>query len=145
MPNTKTLENQDLDYKIRLEVNANTQQVFFALTEGIGSWWGKVSDSKFKTGGQFTITFDNGYWWTFKIMEYEPNQELVWKCINGEPDFNKEWIGHVLHWQLEERNEQTTLNFHQIGLTPELHCYDVCSSTWNMFLVEKLKTILSYI
>lgn len=135
-------QDQVMNYKNQLEVNASSKQMFLSLNEGLHSWWGKISNSEFKAGGQFTIQFENNYWWTFKIIEYTPNHELIWKCIDGEPDFNKEWIGHVLHWQLEETNGKTTINFQQIGLTPKLPCYDVCSSTWNMFLSERLKNYI---
>ncbi len=135
----KTLEN----YSTKISVNASAVTVFNALNEGMNSWWGSISNSKFGANGQFTITFNNGYWWTFKIIEFTPNNELIWKCIDGEPEFNKEWIGHVLHWQIAQDGDQTIIDFHQVGLTPELKCYDVCSSTWDMFITEKLKGYLN--
>lgn len=131
------------NYSHQIEFTTSPKQVFHSLNEGIHNWWGKTSNSHFKIGGQFTISFENGYWWTFKILEYTPNKELVWKCIDGEPDFNKEWIGHVLHWQIEKKETKTILNFNHIGLTPELHCFEVCSSTWDMFISQKLKTFLT--
>lgn len=127
-----------IDYALFIEINSTSENVFKALTEGMNIWWGRISNSHFAQDGQFTITFENGYWWTFKIMEYQPNKELIWKCIDGEPEFNKEWIGHVLHWSIKEMGTKTLLNFQQTGLTPDLHCYEVCSSTWDMFLKKKL-------
>ena len=131
------------NYSHQIEFTSSPKQIFHALNDGINYWWGKTSNSLFETGGQFTITFENGYWWTFKILEYSPNKELVWKCIDGEPEFNKEWVGHVLHWQIEEKESNTVLNFNQIGLTPQLHCFDACSSTWDMFITQKLKSFLT--
>ena len=126
------------NYSKSLEVNSSSQQVFKALTEDLHLWWGNISDSNFKEGGHFTILFDNGYWWTFKIMEFTPNKELIWKCIDGEPEFNKEWIGHVLHWNITKSESKTTIKLIQIGLTPEIECYNVCSTTWDMFIGERL-------
>ncbi|WP_406682646.1 hypothetical protein N1F78_08060 [Seonamhaeicola sp. MEBiC1930] len=131
------------DYSIKIIVNTSSQSVFNALNEGMNSWWGEISNANFNQDGQFTITFENGYWWTFKIIEYSPNSELIWKCIDGEPEFNKEWIGHVLHWKIFEQDTKTIIDFQQIGLTPKLECYDICSSTWNMFLTEKLRENLN--
>ncbi|WP_296380651.1 hypothetical protein [Winogradskyella sp.] len=139
MPN-KTQNLSNSDYKKQIVVQSNSKKIFKALTEDIHLWWSKTSQSTQKTNGQFTIHFKNGYWWTFKILEFTPNTELVWKCIDGEPDFNKEWIGHVLHWEiLEEKPGITIINFHQVGLTPQIECYDICSTTWDMFITEKLK------
>ncbi|GAA3596220.1 SRPBCC domain-containing protein [Flavivirga amylovorans] len=140
--NPNLMEDLDMNYKNKLEVNTSSEQAFLALNQGLHSWWGKISNSEFKAGGQFTIQFENEYWWTFKIIEYTPNLELVWKCIDGEPDFNKEWIGHVLHWEIEEQNGKCVINFHQVGLTPNIDCYDVCSNTWDRFITNGLKNFL---
>lgn len=137
---TKTLGS---DYQKQIRVPSNSKQVFKALTENIHLWWSKTSESSQKAGGQFTIHFENGYWWTFKIIEFTPNSKLIWECINGEPEFNREWIGHTLHWQITKDGSQTTIDFHQIGLTPKIDCYDICSKTWDMFIAEKLKLHLS--
>ncbi len=130
------------NYKNTLTTNASKETIFKALNENIDSWWGKTSNSSFQTGGHFTITFDNGYWWTFRILEHHPNDELIWKCIDGEPEFNKEWIGHVLHWKIEIENDKAILRFQQVGLNPDLECYEVCSTTWDRYLIEDLKTFL---
>ena len=139
------MNRRGTDYTKKLQVSASAEQVFSALTYGLNDWWGKISKSLFKAGGQFTIQFENGYWWTFKIIEFSPNNELIWKCIDGEPDFNKEWIGHVLHWQIEKKHSKTILRFHQAGLTPDIDCYEVCSSTWNMFIANRLKNYIETI
>ena len=60
------------DYAIKVEVISNETKVFKALNEGLSTWWGAISNGEFKLNGQFTITFENGYWWTFKIMVYQP-------------------------------------------------------------------------
>ncbi|GAA3634345.1 SRPBCC family protein [Flavivirga jejuensis] len=141
--NTKEVDKQDIiNYRKQLEVNVNAKEVFSALNENLHLWWSKTSNTEFKAGGQFTIHFENNYWWTFKIVEYTPNKELVWKCIGGEPDFNKEWIGHVLHWKIEEQNGKTLINFHQVGLTPNINCYEICSTTWDHYITNSLKGFL---
>ncbi|WP_282136391.1 hypothetical protein [Seonamhaeicola maritimus] len=132
-----------MNYSKEIEVHPNANEVFKALNRGLDSWWGQISNSNFGADGTFTITFNNDYWWTFKILLYKPNTELIWKCIAGEPNFNKEWIGHTLHWEIEEKHSKTIIKFLQKGLTPKLHCYDICSSTWDMFLTQKLKDYLS--
>ncbi|GGD21652.1 SRPBCC family protein [Hyunsoonleella pacifica] len=135
--------NKNSNYSQEIKINTSPKTVFEALNEGMDIWWGAISNSNFKSNGKFTITFENGYWWAFKITEFIPYQKLTWKCIDGEPEFNKEWIGHELHWDIKEVNQKTILNFHQIGLTPQLHCYEVCSTTWDMFITQKLKSYIN--
>nr|WP_321232394.1 SRPBCC domain-containing protein [uncultured Psychroserpens sp.] len=142
MLNHKPINHPDTNYQKQIEVSATTKEIFKALTEDIHLWWSNTSQSKQKMGGQFTVHFENEYWWTFKILEFRPNHEIVWKCIDGEPDFNKEWIGHILHWEIIEDVSTSKINFHQAGLTPEIMCYDICSTTWDMFITERLKTHL---
>lgn len=133
------MNGQNTNYTKTISFIANAEKVFNALTKDLHLWWGKTSNVDLKTEGQFTIEFENGYWWSFKITEYIPNKKLIWKCIDGEPDFNKEWIGHILHWVIKKKYSKTTVSFQQTGLTPKLHCYEVCSSTWDMFIGERLK------
>ncbi len=128
---------KNTDYQKSIPLNTSAKNIFSALTENLHMWWGHISNAKFQDNGAFTVQFENGYWWTFKILEYVTDKELVWRCIDGEPEFNKEWIGHILHWQIEEKAEGTALHFHQTGLNPDLECFDVCSSTWDrLFSVD---------
>ena len=131
------------DYTISISLETSKQELFSALNENLGKWWGTISNSNFRESGCFTVTFENGYWWTFQILEFTPNEELIWKCVDGEPDFNKEWIGHILHWKISENEDTTTLDFHQTGLTQNLECYDTCSSTWNRFITKELVDYLN--
>lgn len=138
------MHDTKLNYTKQIEVSANAQRVFSALTDKLHLWWGKVKDANFEANGYFTIQFENGYWWTFKIVAFLPNKKIIWKCVEGEPEFNKEWIGHILHWEVEEiDNTKTIINFRQIGLTPDINCYETCSNTWDKFLVEDLKSFLN--
>ena len=90
------------NYEKTIETSANAKQVFTALTNDLCLWWGETKNSKFELDGKFTIEFKNGYWWTFEVSKYIYEEELVWECIDGEPLFNKEWIGHTLHWRIEK-------------------------------------------
>lgn len=129
----------DLNYTKTIEVEAKPNDIFIALTEKLHLWWGNTSNVNFSSGGKFTVTFENGYWWTFKIIEYIPNFKLTWECIAGEPEFNKEWIGNTLYWLIDELDTTTKIKFLHVGLTPNVECYDVCTSTWDRFIVENLK------
>ncbi len=132
----------NMNYNTQIVVKVDAKKAFIALTKNIHKWWSSTSKSDQKKGGQFTIQFDNGYWWTFNILEFTPYKKIVWECIDGEPDFNKEWIGHILQWELIKKDTELEINFHQIGLTPKVNCYEVCSKTWDMFITEKLRNHL---
>lgn len=139
MLNNNPVTYPNTNYHKQIEVSSTAKTVFNALTDDINLWWSNTNNSVQKEGGHFTIHFENGYWWTFKILELTPNHDIVWKCIDGEPDFNKEWIGHILHWEIIEDKSKTIIKFHQVGLSPKIECYEVCSRTWDMFITDRLK------
>lgn len=132
-----------LNYSQEINVSSNAKQTFYALTEYLHLWWGKTSHSSFKKDGQFTITFENGYWWTFKIIAYKPSTKLSWLCTDGQPEFNREWIGNTLHWRIKENSDSTTISFLHEGLTPKSDCYDICAPTWDRFITKELIAFLS--
>ena len=131
-----------MNYQQAISVNADSQKVFDALSQQINLWWGKTNSITAKSGDEFTIQFSNGYYWTFQVKEFLPNKKLAWECVDGEPEFNREWIGTTIHWSIESNENRTTLKLTHDGLTPALHCYDVCPTTWNMFITDSLKSFL---
>jgi len=129
------------DYTQKVDVKANSKDAFRALTQEVDKWWGSVDTPVNAVGDTFTITFGNAYW-TFKIMDFEPNSLLVWECIDGQPELNHEWIGHKLTWIIEEMEGSIYIGFDQEGLNAVLPCFDVCSAAWDRFILISLKKYL---
>ncbi len=129
------------DYTQHVRIKSSSKNAFEALTREIPNWWGSVDHSIQGINEDFTITFGNAYW-TFKIVDYRPNQLLIWKCIDGQPELNNEWIGHMLKWTIEEDANATMVSLIQEGLNESLPCYDVCSAAWDRFILVSLKAYL---
>ncbi len=109
------------------------------MTSEIDKWWGKVDNKISKEGDEFQIRFGKAYW-KFRTIQFKPSFQLVWLCIDGYPEMEREWIGTELSWNLENGNSQTVLSFEHNGLTPSLNCYHVCAPTWDTFLTRSLKS-----
>ncbi|MBT8195170.1 MAG: SRPBCC domain-containing protein [Bacteroidia bacterium] len=130
-----------MNYEKEILVNCTPEQAFNALTKELILWWGEVDNQIGKAGDGFTIFFGvEG--WKFKVIEFEPNAKLTWKCVDGLVKFNKEWIGTTLYWTIEEEGDKTKVKLLHDGLVPQFECYDICSTTWDMFITESLKNYL---
>jgi uncharacterized protein YndB with AHSA1/START domain len=119
--------------------NSSPETLFTAITQNLSDWWGKNNTEVSKEGDEFKITFGNAFW-KFRIIEFNTNQKVVWECIDGQPEFEREWVGTKLFWIIEQVDDQVKLSFTHHGLTPGFECYDVCASTWEMFLTTSLKS-----
>ena len=130
------------DYTQKSKVKSTSKAAFDALNLEVSKWWGSVDKTVKEIGDQFTITFGNAYW-NFEIKEFVKNEKVVWICIDGQPELNHEWIGHILTWSiLEIENSSIEISFHQQGLTNALPCFDICSAAWDRFILSSLKQYL---
>jgi hypothetical protein len=135
----KAMNNQDEEdnYNKELIVNASKTEAFSAVSQKVHLWWGEVSNSVSKVGDEFTIDFGDQNW-SFRVTEFIPNSKITWECIGGNPEFNAEWIGDILYWNIEAIGDTTKISFLQVGLTPEMNCYEICNRGWDFF-IESLK------
>lgn len=130
-----------MNYQQNVSINADTSSVFKALTEQLELWWGKTDFPVQKVNDEFTIWFGDAFW-KFRIEEFIPDQKLTWKCIDGQPEFNNEWVGTTCFWEIKPNESETELSFTHDGLTPEFKCYDICAPTWDMFITQSIKSFL---
>ena len=128
-------------FQQKVLVSSNSEKAFKALTQELHKWWGEVDKVISGNADVFSIFFDKAFW-KFGVTNYEPNKALVWRCIGGEPEWNKEWIGTTLFWEIKDLDDQVEISFLHEGLVPEFRCYEACSLTWIQFITQSLKTYL---
>ena len=130
------------DYTQKIRVKSNPEDAFDALNLYVSKWWGSVDKTVKAIGDQFTITFGDAYW-NFEIVDFVQNERIIWVCIDGQPELNNEWIGHILTWTIKEiDNTLVDISLHQQGLTEALPCFDVCSTAWDRFILSSMKQFL---
>ncbi len=138
------------NYKRTITVDASLEDVYVALTTGYANWWTPCDREFNKVGDRIKFTFPpNVSYWTFEARILEPNRFVELRCveayhkISDKPDASEtEWLGSTVLWKIKSHAEQTKIHFTHYGLTPELDCYDVCESGWDMFFVDSLKSYL---
>ncbi len=142
----KPLDNPD--YSRALIARTNSETAFKAISNGLPDWWGKMDTSVEAVNDIFTVSWGEP-WYQFQVTEYYPNERITWKCIDANQiikhleDVEKEWVGTILYWRINElSSEEVEIRLTHQGLNSSLECYAFCSSTWDKFLMNRLKTYL---
>lgn len=125
-----------------IDVRETPEKVFRALTHEMDRWWSThVNGALDSLGAKIKVNFppNNGHW-TFKATALSQGKLVELKCIEayhvvaGQPaEIEKEWLGTMLRWSISPNGEGTRIRFEHIGLTPALHCYEICDQGWNFF------------
>ncbi len=138
-------------YQQTILVNASPEEAYRALTTGYDHWWTKTQGKSFnELGDQIKFTFPpNASFWTMEAKTLIPGKLVELECVDayhlivGKPEASQtEWLGTTMIWSIKADGNKTSVNFTHDGLTPNLHCYDICEAGWNMFFVESLKAYL---
>ena len=132
-------------YNTTVEINVKPENVFKAITQELGSWWGNQTCLIDKAGMEFKVHW-NEPWYQFEVIEFILNKKVVWKCTDANQIINelegvqKEWVGTEIHWNIKKVDDnKSILIFEHKGLIPEFICFDFCSKSWEHFLKSSLK------
>ncbi|MEM1046779.1 MAG: SRPBCC domain-containing protein [Pseudomonadota bacterium] len=136
-------------YARAIRVGAAPDAVYQALTVGFEHWWTKPDRPLVEVGdiAKFSFAGRKGFW-SFEARVLRPDRvELV--CVEalhvheGYPRaIETEWLGTTAIWQLEPDGDGTEIRFEHAGLTPDLHCFEICEAGWDRFFVGSLKAYL---
>ena len=137
-----------MNYSSSVIIEVPASDIFKALTSDITAWWGETDRVINGKGDIFKVSW-GAPWYLFEVIEYQKDSLIEWKCIDanqiisGLEGVQKEWVGSVVHWNMELLSDHATrLCIEHRGLTEALTCYEFCSSTWNRFLHIELKNYL---
>jgi mRNA degradation ribonuclease J1/J2 len=82
----------------------------------------------------FKIHFSADNFVTHKIVEFVPNKKVVWLVTDCYLEWladKKEWNNTKMSFEILANGDQTQISFTQIGLVPEVECYDMCVKGWD--------------
>ena len=92
---------------------------------------------------------NNGHW-TFEALAMSPGALVELKCIDAfhvvagqSAEIEKEWLDTTLRWRISADGDGARIQFEHHGLTPQLHCYDICHQGWDFFFATSLAAYLS--
>ena len=142
----------EMNYEKTIDLRATPDRVFQALTKEMDRWWTtRIEGSLMSVGDTVKADFppSNGYW-TFEATTLIAGERVELKCIDayhvvaGQPaEIEKEWLGTMLCWRISANEDGARLHFVHQGLTPKLHCYDICHQGWDFFFATSLVAYLN--
>jgi hypothetical protein len=139
-----TLTSQDYCSTITAK---NSPKDIYDKISTVSSWWStNFEGNATHLGDIFTVRFKNGDWYKIKIDELIPDKKIVWNVIDADQtwhDNRKEWIGTKIIWEISPENNGSRVDMTQLGLTPDLECYDRCKKGWDFLVNESLAKYLA--
>jgi len=138
------MENRNFTTKIT--VDKSLKEVFTAINN-VRAWWSEnITGSTIKLNDEFIYQYKDVHVCKMKIIEFIPNQKVVWQVLENQFNFTKdtsEWKGNKIVFEISEKKAETFLEFTQVGLIPEYECYSVCEDAWTSYIQGSLKNLIT--
>ncbi|MFA7266577.1 MAG: SRPBCC domain-containing protein [Candidatus Nanopelagicales bacterium] len=114
--------------------DASPESVYNAVAtvEGLAAWWTEdTTGSASEVGGVIAFRFPPGGF-DMEVIELEPAKRIVWKVIDGPP----EWIDTVITWELSEEDGYTIVMFRHDGWREQDAFMAHCTTKWATYLMS---------
>ena len=129
------------DFTTTILVGKTPKQVFDAINNVRGWWSEEIEGSTGKLNDEFKYHFEDVHRCKMKIIEFIPNEKVVWLVQDNYFKFTKdksEWTGTKIIFEIAQKGNQTQVRFTHQGLVPEYECFDVCKNAWTHYIQESL-------
>ena len=134
------------NFSTQFTVEQTPEQVLAAITN-VRAWWsGNIEGATDQLGAEFTYRYQDVHYSKQRITELIPGRRVVWEVLDAYLDFTddpREWVGSEIVFQVAREGDRTALRFSHIGLTPEIECYEKCSSAWGFYINTSLKQLIT--
>ncbi|HEX8040052.1 MAG TPA: SRPBCC domain-containing protein [Chryseosolibacter sp.] len=139
------------DFTVAVVVDESPRQVFNAVLN-VRQWWQGLYSEEIRGGttrlnDEFTFRAGGGaHYSRQKLTEVIPDKKVAWLVTESELTFLKnktEWNGTKIVFEISRKGDKTELRFMHQGLTPQIECYDSCSTAWTRYLQERLLSLIS--
>jgi uncharacterized protein YndB with AHSA1/START domain len=125
--------NATTDYTRRLEVHAPAPSVVTALTDAaeILRWWTSFTAAACE-GDEVTLTTPRQDEPLAFVVERPAPDVVRWRVTTC--GFLPDWVGTHPTFALTAEAGRTAIEFHHVGLSPALECFEQCRGGWDHFL-----------
>jgi hypothetical protein len=133
-------------FTTEIAVDQSPEEVFAAVNNVRGWWFGDLEGETTKQGDEFTYRYKDFHTSTQKITESVPGKKVVWHVVDSQLNFvtNKtEWTGTDIVFEITKNGDKTELRFTHEGLAPEFECYEGCSGAWSEIISDNLRKLIA--
>jgi uncharacterized protein YndB with AHSA1/START domain len=110
------------DFTLTFTVDQTPEEVFAAINNVRGWWSESIEGDTGKHGAEFHYHFKDIHRCHLKIIEFIPNQKVVWHVLDNYFNFTQdktEWKDTKISFELSKKGEKTEVHFTHIGLVPQ--------------------------
>ena len=130
---------ENTDYQRTIGVKASPGALFDALTslEGLSAWWVPVTGSA-DAGGELRFRMSSSDPLVVHVDEATRPTLVRWTVTAC--NFMSDWVGTRPTFAITPLDGgDSQLRFRHYGLTSDLDCIDICTRSWNHFIVQSLR------
>ena len=127
----------DTDFESTVTFKSSPDAVYDALTtpSGLAGWWCPDVSGSGLEGGELTFRFGDTGQVVMRVDKAKQPSAVRWTTLASEP--LPDWVGTTLSFDVSpENNGGSRLHFRHSGLTPQLECFDFCSTSWKGYLAS---------
>jgi len=126
------------EIKHLLVINAPAKKVFRAIADqdGLAGWWTRRVSAMPEVDSIAEFRFGDRYHNKMRIKQLIPDKLIQWECEAGDD----EWIGTTFIFDLEEKNDATTLRFTHGKWRNDSDFFASCNYHWGHYM----KSLKSY-
>ncbi|WP_249020158.1 SRPBCC domain-containing protein [Conexibacter sp. S30A1] len=134
------------NFTTEFTVEQTPEQAFAAIVDVRGWWSGEIDGATDQLGAEFTYRYQNIHRSRQRITELAPGRRVVWEVTDAHLDFTddpSEWVGSKIVFDIASEGDNTVVRFSHVGLTPEIECYEKCSSAWAFYINTSLMRLIT--
>jgi hypothetical protein len=138
------MKSQNLTFTITVD---QTPEEAFAAINNVRGWWSGDIDGNTETlGAQWTYRYKDIHYSKQRITALLPGKRVAWLVVDSYLNFvedKKEWNGTEITFDITSNGGQTEVRFSHLGLTPDVECFEGCTSAWGFIINTSLRNLIS--
>ena len=134
------------NFSTTLLVDQTPAEVFNAINNVRGWWFGEIEGNTEKLNDEFTYKYETFHYSKQKLIVVIPNKKIVWLVTESNLSFieNKnEWTGTKIIFDITHKDGKTQVRFTHEGLVPKFECYNECSNAWSDIVRHNLYKLIT--